>query len=752
MGVLVGAVLSFGRVASEAYLLSTWDPINAIYVATAASVAFTFALPRVNWERIKFARMAGVLTLAFALLLAILTPLEGEAAALQALLWYFVVIFSTAFHRWVASELVRRHVNPALAQSYYAYLNTAQELGTLVVLLGLLGLQSYGTVSPSVAMLVMGVIYIALAALVTVHFGPTRNLEVVYETGQGNVAVTDLETRQNLKYFVGAFIGLMLVLGAFKVSAAYVVTIALKDEYSSNGTSMATMNAAIQEVMTSYYLVASAASIVLSVITGRLVRTRHISPLWLIGTYVVATLGIAIFAGMSDIFIAFIALAVVRRIAATSFLSPGVMMLVSAFAGQIRARLRAAHSLYYYTVASLPLALVYTYTSRAVESQRTLVGGTLVVLLLVAIGALLLTRRRVIPCLYCLIDEGSRAGAVSAVQALSYLKPPHYSDRMEDLLDMDPRLALRKTIILGLGHVNYNRHTTQTIMGEFKSDREEIQIAVLDALKLSRRYEALQFLAKVMMAKEMSHSLRVRMNAAKVIAALYGRKAIPFLLNGLDDPDERVVANTLEVLSVFRDKNLARYFREYVESSTPRVRANALMGLGRYRSEREAYMFIMQDALVGEDPHMLASVMYVIGALRDYGFATEIDRLLTSDYVRDPAVNRVMAWTLTRLGDSRGIDLFCEMLAKPLESHTEPPYMHFLAQIPKEVRFDLLKMIAVEYQNRRHVLETVHWKFGTSHLDFHEEVQYFDILLETLGQERVVKMGDSVPVLERSGT
>ena len=51
------------------------------------------------------------------------------------------------------------------------------------------------------------------------------------------------------------------------------------------------------------------------------------------------------------------------------------------------------------------------------------------------------------------------------------------------------------------------------------------------------------------------------MNAAKMIAALYGRRAIPFLLNGLTDEDERIVANTLEVLSVFKDPSLDSIFQ-----------------------------------------------------------------------------------------------------------------------------------------------------------------------------------------------
>ena len=73
-----------------------------------------------------------------------------------------------------------------------------------------------------------------------------------------------------------------------------------------------------------------------------------------------------------------------------------------------------------------------------------------------------------------------------------------------------------------------NRKARKSFFEQFHSEREEIQIAVLDALQTSTRYESIQFLANIMMARERSQTLRVRMNAAKMIAALYGRRAIPF--------------------------------------------------------------------------------------------------------------------------------------------------------------------------------------------------------------------------------
>ena len=96
LGVMVGGLLSFGRVGAEAFLLATFEPIYAIYVATAGSLAFSFMLPRVDWDRTKFARIAGFSTFVFALVLGVISLLGG-IPSVQAIFWYWLIILSTAF-------------------------------------------------------------------------------------------------------------------------------------------------------------------------------------------------------------------------------------------------------------------------------------------------------------------------------------------------------------------------------------------------------------------------------------------------------------------------------------------------------------------------------------------------------------------------------------------------------------------------------------------------------------------------------
>jgi len=116
---------------------------------------------------------------------------------------------------------------------------------------------------------------------------------------------------------------------------------------------------------------------------------------------------------------------------------------------------------------------------------------------------------------------------------------------MQSLLEHEPGRFLRKTVIVGLGY-SRSDSALNTVIREFRSEREEIQLAVLEALQAFRDYRAIQFLVRVTGAQEASRSLQVRMNAGRVIAGLYGKKAIPFLLNGLEDSEPRIVANVVK--------------------------------------------------------------------------------------------------------------------------------------------------------------------------------------------------------------
>ena len=112
-----------------------------------------------------------------------------------------------------------------------------------------------------------------------------------------------------------------------------------------------------------------------------------------------------------------------------------------------------------------------------------------------------------------------------------------------------------------------------------------------------------------------------------------------------------------------------------------------------------------------------------------------LDKLVESKLAEDPMVRRGLAWALTRLEDKRGFDLFAQLFGAAWDGKEEP-FMHFVSQLSRHLRFELIKYIAIRYYDDTDVIIAVNEKLEVSHFDFHEEIQYLEILLDTIGESR----------------
>ena len=95
-------------------------------------------------------------------------------------------------------------------------------------------------------------------------------------------------------------------------------------------------------------------------------------------------------------------------------------------------------------------------------------------------------------------------------------------------------------------------------------------------------------------------------------------------------------------------------------------------------------------------------------------------------------VRRGLAWCFTRLDDKRGFDLFAEFFAEPYKDGDPTPYMHFFSQLSRDLRLDIVKYFAVNFFEQKDLTDFFERKLKNSHYDFHDEIDYLDILIETL--------------------
>jgi hypothetical protein len=714
LGALNGAGLTLSRLGSDAYVLSRARPIVALWSTVIAGLLFPFFY---RWARARPGKLSHFVATFSAIhglvALAVISLLPD--GAFRAAAWTLIVSFGFLSLRWTTDELTARHLNPAFAKTGFLLNAISYEVGGFFALACVRGLGfSLGPQALSALSLVFEVAsaYVCMRTL-----GAPTALEVKISKRPDAPKPQEI---QSYAPFFKVYLGSLFVFGLVRAHQEYATSWVVKN-------TLVTYDA-IRERITSFYLQGAVFTIALLVVGAIVVERQRVSPIRLMYAAIGGTAAALVFAfGVGGV-LPFLTLDLVRRSLEGGLFSPAGRMITGSLTGELRWRLGTLGSVF---GTSVPLGVAALVLSLKSYFHWPLYVLFVILAGLLAAAAFLVGRleQMLVPMLDDLLAHRDKATAVYAADLLSFLRPRDFRERMERVLEVDAREVLRKTVILGLGYARDER-AYERITKEFESDREEIQLAVLDALLADRHYRAVQFLVNVVTTKKTAKSLRVRMSATGIVAAIYGKKGIPFLLNGLDDQDERVVANTLEVLSRFREATLRSSFERFLNHPTPRIRANALIGLHAMGADAERVLSAAKDMIASRDPGQVASILYAVGKERLRELHVQVLVILPSPLSWDPMVRRCIAWALTRLGDSRGYDIFAELFDQ--DAIPAASYMHFFAQLDASERFDVVRSIAVLRAKKPEALARVRSRLEASHFDCHEEEDYFDVVLAAI--------------------
>lgn len=716
LGVMTGWVVDVNFISAQSFLLSELEPSQGLVAIIGANLAFSFFLGLIHRHRfkVKFS-VFGACCAAFFLVLLFGLQLPFLGSETRGILWLGVSIFGSGLFRWINDDLAIKHLNPGQAEASFFYLASAREIGTILSFLTL----RFWTegFAPGQMIQVVSVLIVGWLALVLAQFAPRANLEIQYGSREG--AKPPALDGKDARLFIVFFLLMMFFLGLSHVGQEYLLLLALKQNVSSFE--------ALKDIQAEYYLVASLLVVALGPLAARWIQSRRSSPLRLLSLYAGVMLLFLGLCWVHPVFFSFIALEVGQVVAKSVVGEPGCQMIYAAFKDGVRNRLRSWGVFFFDSLAGLPFLVLLPFLASIGAAEQVRILLPMAAACVIA-GAFLAwrARLRLVPTLYGLFGAADKESSILAAQALSYLRPKDFTSRMDEMLKSDPKNLLRKTIILGLAY-SKEAKALDAVVREFQSDKEEIQLAVLDAMRVFRNYRALQFAVDVMSGRVVSKSLQVRVNASRLIGAIYGRRAIPFLLRGLEDSDPRIVANTLETLGEFQDRKLIGFFEVLLAHSVPRVRLNALMAVSPFRETRRLYREGVASALRTRDPAWIASSLYVVGRLRDSFFLPLVERLLDTPLAENPRIRGGLAWALTRLGDARGFERFATLVADAQGGEESATLMHFFGQLPPETRFEAIERL-VRRGGDASSVKSFARTLRESSLDFHRELEYLDLL------------------------
>jgi CRP/FNR family cyclic AMP-dependent transcriptional regulator len=138
----------------------------------------------------------------------------------------------------------------------------------------------------------------------------------------------------------------------------------------------------------------------------------------------------------------------------------------------------------------------------------------------------------------------------------------------------------------------------------------------------------------------------------------------PFILRCLDDPDSRVVANSIIAASAFQDERMRLRLQRFLTHDEPRIRANAVIAAWKLGAN-EAGNLALRGMLASDIPRICASALFALGEIRAQEiFFREIDLFFKVRYdmiVADRGVWRQFLLAISKNYSSAALSLLLSL-------------------------------------------------------------------------------------------
>ena len=724
LSALAGFAVNLSSISAQAFILNLHHPKYSFYITVVVAVLFSIYQVKFRLTKLKFAHFSTMVHLMLTgslLCLALFANSQGiEQNIWFAPIWLFLAFLASDFFRWSLNELTIRHLDPASSSVHLSYVMMAYEGGSLLV-----ALMTYWHLKgndPKVIIYLSCGVQLLVAAAYAFHFGSLKNLEVRFARKPQKLPESLLPAYSAV---IVPFLTLALFAGMIKSSEDYIIRLsAVTFDNSFSG---------IQEVLAKVYSLRGLTILLVSPLIGKFIELKRPSLFYLIIGYVGSCLAL-VSVCLANLGLPTIVLfsSVLRGLERSVF-APSMYLFTGTFVPPVRGMLRSLQHGVYFAVGSLLLALWVSIVGPMLEDHLEIKVLFELVFAYgaIAIGAVLWLRKTSENHLFNLATSDHKPSAILAVHTLSFLKPKTFLLRMVALLKGNPKKTLRKTIIEGLGYFPESE-VVPVILNEFKTENENIQLTVLNALRASGDYPSIQFILNTALTKWKTQTPLVRISALRLITEYYGRRAIPLLLNGLEENDDRIIANSLEQLATFKDKKLIKYFQKYSGSTSNRTATVALIGLRPFKETVHLYQKGIEALLTSGDPTKIASALYAVGYCQDPYFLPHMDSLLSSVHAQHLSVKATLAWALSSIKDERGYHLFLSYFTKAMPAEEYPRALHFFSQLPRGIRFDIIRLMfsVEEYRNIDRGQFVLLLK--NARQDFHEEIDYIQAIIATL--------------------
>lgn len=200
---------------------------------------------------------------------------------------------------------------------------------------------------------------------------------------------------------------------------------------------------------------------------------------------------------------------------------------------------------------------------------------------------------------------------IALIEALSPRDRKILETRLVALLD-DPEAQVRSAAAQSIGHVGLVS-ASDALVAALADPNEWVRVQVADALGHVGNPKVAQVIANHLETEREPH---VRATIVKSLGAIGDERMLPVLALLLDDPDNRVRANTVEALVHLQTRkgDLKKILGKLANDPSNRVRANAALALLAEGDKKGRE--ILEAMIKLKDEFMRASALYALGELK----------------------------------------------------------------------------------------------------------------------------------------
>ena len=730
----IGISLAFLLLGAQVAAINHLDPHIALTTFAVANICYAMVSNNVGRVGIKFASFAalfGFLITIASLILSIFVA--NDSSYWSATIWAFGSYFSQPLFRWIAQELANRHTNVVDNLKLNRKISQSLELGYILPFV--LALSEVCQPSARGSLWLAALALSIASFIILINFSVRRKVELPLSSREPPDFVNINSSFKHLLFATACF---LFAIGTFRLFLEYAVRVQIQGMSNSFEDN--------QKLIGLIYVLSGIGAFMLNQLRGK--KLSKYSPsavkIAILGLVIMFLVAISLRKNITGFFVGLAAMEVIARALDRSAFAHILYATGNTVRGHKKAAFRYLQQSMQFI---LPAILVFLITNKIkseffremhLDLKLSLMG-----VIVASIATLLFFTMRLDGFLRAMLSEDSKENKTRAILGLEMLQPADFELVLEKILNSSPKKIVAKTAINALSTV-HSESSVKLILDQFANGREEIQLAVIQAIRGVRSPTAINFLWRASTGNVGSIAMKARFEATDAMSEIYGAGIVPIIMEGLKDSDDRVVANTIDVLAQFYDKRLVQIFCEFANHPVPRIQANSLLALRKYSKSEKAWRNMMIDRFEKSSQNILPSLLYAMGKSGDRGFCEYIRRLAAKvENVENVSiVERGVAIALISLLDKKGYELFFNIITRKVLNRDVEDAIILFGGVNNEARILTIEYLVEEHARSPRRLGILYSRLKASPLDLHFELALL---------KAVVKL-DEVDEIDKSET